>query len=269
MTTTLQQLLAAARVAVAEAKRERDEWKLASSKNGNEMSGYQSRAIVAESRLESAKAERDAALAKVAELQRAIDEAFKVLDSGHGMLACREAAHILHPHATKANHSETPKSSPRPQCPPNVTIKQGEPPLRDAVFGPGCSPHPLDANPVGSEGTPQVSPVGKCCNDCDPVFRAAYGLDETPKPSAEVKAAVPWFTDDEINRRVDAIVSEVNARKAVSSAEAKADEALRLVAMLAKVVERINRENLMDDDYYPTLTELQAIETAARKAGSQ
>ena len=45
-----------------EAERQRDEWKWASEKNGDAMSGYQSRAIVAEQRLEGAKRERDAAI---------------------------------------------------------------------------------------------------------------------------------------------------------------------------------------------------------------
>lgn len=55
-----------------EAERERDEWKLASSKNGDAMSGYQSRAIVAEQQLEGAKRERDAALAKLSAIENAI-----------------------------------------------------------------------------------------------------------------------------------------------------------------------------------------------------
>ena len=97
-----------------EAERQRDEWKLASSKNGDAMSGYQIRAIVAEQRLEGAKRERDAALASLAEKRRAIDEAFSVVNACRGMLACAEAWKILRPHATKANHSETPKSSPNP-----------------------------------------------------------------------------------------------------------------------------------------------------------
>ena len=43
-----------------EAERERDEWKLASSKNGDAMIGYQSRAIVAEQRLVEAERKANA-----------------------------------------------------------------------------------------------------------------------------------------------------------------------------------------------------------------
>lgn len=48
----------------------------------------------------------EAAIASLAEKQRAIDAAFATLDAGHGMLACRDASHILRPHATEATEGQ-------------------------------------------------------------------------------------------------------------------------------------------------------------------
>lgn len=65
--------------------------------------------------------QHNAALASLAEKQRAIDEAFAILDAGHGMLACREAAHILRPHATKATEANS-----------SATVTGSTPPAADA-----------------------------------------------------------------------------------------------------------------------------------------
>lgn len=73
----------------------------------------------------------------------------------------------------------------------DIIAGKPNPPVKldgSTTFGPGCSPHPLDEMP-NVAATPKSSPAeSKCCSDCDPVFRAAYGLDEQPKPAAEAKA---------------------------------------------------------------------------------
>lgn len=77
--------------------------------------------------------QRDAALASLAEKQRAIDEAYAAvafLSDGTALTVTK----ILRPHATPASPVAGPATV-RPQCPPNVTITQGVVPSRDEVFG--------------------------------------------------------------------------------------------------------------------------------------